>query len=253
MIAASAPGLADHSHLSPRESEILHLAAEGLIDEQIAQRLEIRPSTVNSYWVRIRSKLGSHSRTELVATLIRRKAESSEQELRRQIEELQKEVERLRAECQVLPQPLTTPRRHSDGSLAGGFEALALASAPEAVLIIEAPATICYANGAAGRVFRCEAEELVGRSCEEMVAPQQRQALLGQLRSFFACRQNGRVALGDKFPFFGSRNDGTLFQAITSVEELMVEERQFAVCVIVDFMAAIDVRRRAHASPFLLS
>lgn len=53
--------------LSPREEEILRLAAEGLIDKQIGQRLGLRQNTLNTYWARIRSKVGRLTRPALVA------------------------------------------------------------------------------------------------------------------------------------------------------------------------------------------
>lgn len=52
--------------LSPRESQVVTLAAEGLTDKEIARELGIGLGTVGTLWSRIRSKLGQHNRTELV-------------------------------------------------------------------------------------------------------------------------------------------------------------------------------------------
>ncbi|RYZ87846.1 MAG: LuxR family transcriptional regulator, partial [Proteobacteria bacterium] len=57
--------------LSQREREVLDLAIDGHTDEQIAQSIGISVSTVNSYWVRIRAKVGPHSRTEIVSKMLR--------------------------------------------------------------------------------------------------------------------------------------------------------------------------------------
>lgn len=58
-------------NLSRREEEILLLSADGNTDEQIAQKLRLSPATVNSYWSRIRTKLGVSSRTHAVAIYLR--------------------------------------------------------------------------------------------------------------------------------------------------------------------------------------
>jgi DNA-binding CsgD family transcriptional regulator len=63
------------SDLSPRELEVLSLAAQGHTDEMIAQKLGIESGTVNSYWVRIRGKMGHLSRTELVARHVQKAAD----------------------------------------------------------------------------------------------------------------------------------------------------------------------------------
>lgn len=53
--------------LSPRELEVLRLAAEGLTDSSICHNLSIAPGTLGTYWVRIRNKTGLTSRAELAA------------------------------------------------------------------------------------------------------------------------------------------------------------------------------------------
>ena len=57
--------------LSPREQQLITMAGEGLTDTAIANRLGISEATVNTYWGRIRVKLGPHNRTELVAIALR--------------------------------------------------------------------------------------------------------------------------------------------------------------------------------------
>ena len=61
--------------LSSRELAVLKLAVEGKTDEMIARELGIGRGTVNSYWVRIRGKLGHLSRTELVARFVQQTAD----------------------------------------------------------------------------------------------------------------------------------------------------------------------------------
>ena len=63
-------------NLSDREKQVLNLAAQGHIDEGIAQSLDISISTVRGYWLRIRSKLGGASRAELVGKWIALQSEA---------------------------------------------------------------------------------------------------------------------------------------------------------------------------------
>lgn len=57
--------------LSDRERQIITLAADGLTDEQIAQRLFLSRETVRTNLKRGAAKLGVSGRTALVATAIR--------------------------------------------------------------------------------------------------------------------------------------------------------------------------------------
>lgn len=61
------PQVSPKLELSSRERQILSYAASGLTDKEIARRLEISVSTVRSYWLRLRQKIGGDNRTETVA------------------------------------------------------------------------------------------------------------------------------------------------------------------------------------------
>ena len=61
--------------LSPRESEIVDLAIRGLTNDAIAQQLDLSVGTVNTYWLRIRMKVGGHGRTDSVARVIKDRSE----------------------------------------------------------------------------------------------------------------------------------------------------------------------------------
>jgi DNA-binding NarL/FixJ family response regulator len=58
--------------LTEREREILKLVAEGLTNNQIAERLVISPKTVDTHRMHIMDKLNLHNRAELVKFAIRR-------------------------------------------------------------------------------------------------------------------------------------------------------------------------------------
>jgi DNA-binding NarL/FixJ family response regulator len=57
--------------LSPQELQIAHLAAEGLSNREIAQRLYLSHRTVGSHLYRLFPKLGVTSRSQLVGALVR--------------------------------------------------------------------------------------------------------------------------------------------------------------------------------------
>lgn len=53
--------------LTRRELNLLELACEGLIDKQIAAKLQISPATVQTYWERIRTKLEATNKSHAIA------------------------------------------------------------------------------------------------------------------------------------------------------------------------------------------
>lgn len=57
--------------LTPREHEILQLLAEGLGDEEIAERLFVSPKTVRNQMVSILNKLGVESRLQALIVAVR--------------------------------------------------------------------------------------------------------------------------------------------------------------------------------------
>lgn len=53
-------------HLSPREGQIIELCAEGLTNEGLAHRLGLSIGTINTYWLRIKLKVGGKRKTDTV-------------------------------------------------------------------------------------------------------------------------------------------------------------------------------------------
>jgi DNA-binding NarL/FixJ family response regulator len=58
--------------LTPREREVLRLTAEGLRNDEVAERLSISPLTVRTHMKNAMEKLDAATRTEAVATALRR-------------------------------------------------------------------------------------------------------------------------------------------------------------------------------------
>ena len=64
-------------NLSSREAEIVDLSITGLTNEAIANRLGISVGTVNTYWLRIRTKVGGLARTDTVAKVLASRSEAA--------------------------------------------------------------------------------------------------------------------------------------------------------------------------------
>ena len=64
-----------HKALSPREEEIVALCVGGLTNEAIARQLNLSVGTVNTYWLRIKLKVGGSGRTDTVVRIIKEQAE----------------------------------------------------------------------------------------------------------------------------------------------------------------------------------
>lgn len=71
MVSSQSPPRA----LSKREDEIVQLSIEGLTNDAIAYRLGLSVGTVNTYWMRIRLKVGGAGRTDTVAKIVAAQAE----------------------------------------------------------------------------------------------------------------------------------------------------------------------------------
>jgi PAS domain S-box-containing protein len=87
--------------LSDREEQVLLLSTKGFTDKEIAKKLNLSIATVNTYWVRIRTKLGGANRAELVAAALNKNAEETltakELENQRLISEVVRRAEAERA------------------------------------------------------------------------------------------------------------------------------------------------------------
>jgi DNA-binding CsgD family transcriptional regulator len=79
--------------LSPREQEIIELCVEGLTNDAIANRLGLSVGTVNTYWLRIKLKVGGLGRTDTVVRVIKERAERALRDANLEMKELSDLVE----------------------------------------------------------------------------------------------------------------------------------------------------------------
>ena len=78
--------------LSPREFEIVELAILGLTNDGIANKLELSVGTVNTYWLRIRLKVGGLGRADSVARVIKESTETEARELKESTDTVAREL-----------------------------------------------------------------------------------------------------------------------------------------------------------------
>ena len=95
--------------LSPREEQIVALCVEGLTNDAIANRLGLSVGTVNTYWLRIKLKVGGLGRTDTVVRVIKERAERALRDaniertgLAEMVEERERGVLELRAALALL-------------------------------------------------------------------------------------------------------------------------------------------------------
>jgi DNA-binding CsgD family transcriptional regulator len=72
----------EQPELSGRETEILHLAASGITDKQIASQLGLAPGTIRTYWERVRSKLLAANRAQALSMVLAREHKKALEDLR---------------------------------------------------------------------------------------------------------------------------------------------------------------------------
>lgn len=137
--------------LSPQEQRVLELAAKGLTDKGIASSLEISPTTVITYWARIRSKMGHHPRPELVAHYVRQLSQSDVVALQTQVREHLREIEHLAQSVETL----------------SSFIELA----PEAMLIVHPDGVIQSGNEEAARLLECDKSDFAGLRIGRFIPP----------------------------------------------------------------------------------
>jgi PAS domain S-box-containing protein len=218
----------DLTKLSVREHAILEAAIEGLTDIQIAQRLDISQSTVNSYWVRIRGKLGQLSRTELVALALKQRAQNERAELNARLEELQNAAD-------------AHARISVDYENAEIFRA-ALDAMPEAVFVACQRGLVRYANSRLEAMFGYGEGELTDGPVSLLVPKTQREVdgrpVVDHLRSPHP------VKIGLRNVVFGQRQDGTQFRIVVLVDSRPTSNGPIYTCVVRDFTNEIDTRQQ---------
>lgn len=207
--------------LSTRERQILLLAAKGLTDAGIAQKLGISVATVGTYWGRIRGKIGQHSRTELVANFMREKAAHS-------MDELRKENERLQGELATKSKQIDTARATLD------LLKRVLGAAPDAILLINDSGIIEYANEEAERLFGYAHLELNGQTVKLLV-PKRYHGIHAKHRARYLEAPSKR-RMGEHFGTPAVKKDGSEFLTVTTLSAVKTSSS----IIVTVFIRALD-------------
>lgn len=227
----STPAPFDRWKLSQREDEILSLGIEGLTDIQISLRMDIAVSTVNSYWVRIRGKLGQLSRTELVALALKQKAQG--------------EMDLANAELTELRAAAEQHTQDSQDFANSEIYRAALDAMPEAMLVGCHQGLIRFANARLETMFGYDEGELVGEPIGVLVPAHLRQQEGLRLAAYLEDPQPMRIGLGNTA--YGQRKNGTVFRIVLLLDSRPTSNGPIVSCIVRDFTSEIETRRQ-HAA-----
>jgi PAS domain S-box-containing protein len=203
----------DVPHLSKRELEVMRLAARGLTDQAIANRLGIGVATVGTYWNRIRSKMGSHSRTELVAQYLKVEAHGAISRLREENSQLHEELAR-KAQAQISLELFHT----------------LLETAPDAILVVDGEGFIKLANEQAAALFGYTKREMTGLHVRTFV-PKRHHGRHNILRQQFMAHPEKR-AMGDHNATSAVKRDGTEFPIAATLSAFKAGTEMLVTCII---------------------
>lgn len=193
--------------LSTRERQLLQLAASGLTDMAIAHRLDISPTTVKTYWGRLRAKLGRSSRTELVAHVLREEAHRATCSLRN---DTVNGGARIAAQCQ--------------------YYRLLIQHAPDAMLVLDCDGVIRVMNDAAVDLLGYQEPELVGRHLATLV-PSRFQAVHRQHVSEYL-QHPTRHEMGDHVQTFAVHKSGFELPIAANLSVANEGDRTAVICTI---------------------
>lgn len=201
-----------------------------MTDQQIGSRLGISSSTVNSYWVRIRGKVGHHSRTELVSTILQKRSASEVETLRGRIQELEGELTVLRT-------------METLGNQAPLLVDL-VESLPESVFVLDRDGAVTFATAYAERQFAYERGKLIGVNIEELVRP------AGPVREPYFKIDDLNSApkrLGIDHLLMGFPKSGSSFRVFMILQKLPGQEGTCS-CIVRSVSEEIDKLRRNAAA-----
>ncbi len=202
-----------HPDLSEREQQLITLAAQGLTDTAIADRLGISEPTVKSYWGRVRSKLGPCNRTELVAHAMR-------EESNRVVTELNGEILRLRDAMSREAQRALDIHREM------------LENAPDAVFAVDDQGFFLWLNMEAERMFGYRFDELVGKPVSILVPDSLHDRHQIHMRQY--CADPERRTMGEHLGTMAVRKDGVEFPIAASLGTIDTPAGQIVTCFVRD-------------------
>ena len=198
--------------LSPREQQLLKLAAAGFTDTAIAEQLGISEATVGTYWGRVRIKFGPYSRTELVAIMLRAESQAA-------VENLRLENEHIRSELQI---------HLSSGSSLSPREILEHAA--DSIVLVSEAGIIEYANVAAYEMFGYVSPNLQGLHINALVPPRFRAKHSENSEEYF--QNPTRRQMGQHLDTPAFRKDGTEFLVRAALSTIDSSSGKIVMCAV---------------------
>jgi PAS domain S-box-containing protein len=206
-------------HLSDREQQILDMAAEGLTDQAISNKLGISLATVGTYWGRVRIKMGPFNRTELVANYLRAQAAETVQRLRQENEQLLSELNQHTRFEQELQGTLRLIQTIID-------------TAPDAILVIDEYGSIKLSNQEAERTFGYTRNEFLHLRIAHLVPQEHREAHEGHRRDYISHPENRRM--GEHLATSAVRKDGSEFPIAATLNATRTNGSTLVTCIVRD-------------------
>ncbi len=202
--------------LSDREKQLLDLAAKGFIDTAIANQLGISEATVSTYWGRIRIKLGQHSRTELVAIVMRQESERVLQSLR---DENEKMARQIRLES----------GDYGDQRSANFYQDL-IEIAADAMFVVNESGVIENLNQAAAELFGYDKDELRGKPITTLIPERYRMIHHAHREHYFD--EPTRRKMGEHSSTIALNKAGKEFAIAATLSAIKVESGYNALCIV---------------------
>ena len=221
-----------HPDLSEREQQLITLAAQGLTDTAIANRLGISEPTVKSYWGRVRSKLGPCNRTELVAHAIREESE-------RTVSELNREIQKLRQTLREGDSPGVDIHREI------------LENAPDAVFAVDQEGCFLWLSMEAERMFGYRFDELVGKPVSVLVPERLHERHLAHVTQYLSNPE--KKLMGEHLATMAVRKDGGEFPIAASLGSIDTPNGRIVTCFLRDISEAkaLDAYVERHGAAVL--
>lgn len=217
--------------LSPREHQLLVLAARGYTDQGISNHLGISVATVGTYWGRIRIKMGPLSRTELVAHFLTVEAAH--------------EVDSLKSENQRLITELQDHARTAEMLKASleMFQGL-LETAADAIIVVNENGVIELANEQSELMFGYAKNELLGMRVAQLIPQRYRADHEGHRAAYTANPTKRRM--GEHLATLALRKDGTEFQMATALSATRTPKGLLITCIVRDLTERMTERAMAR-------
>lgn len=214
--------------LSAREREVLYLATQGCADKEIAVRLDISIATVNSYWVRVKSKLGPHTRSKLICDYL--EAEFAETQ-----RALQEENERLRLTCEKL-----IGQGVNLDLLKDTWVSL-MTHTSDAIIVADRSGVIELVSPTGAAMFCYESHEMVGMNLDVLIPEDLRDAHVRHRLDYF--RDPETRPMGNHMSTPAVRRDGSMFPVAIILTPLVSDEHTYVSCLIRDISSDVLAAR----------